>query len=106
MQKKHVGNPTERKDPKGSSSGGADVEFPTLKTRSWPRLGEPVSHGDAIAAIRLGNAQILARYLRESSEQPHYYLVTRLLADLLDPASAFKSHDDSPANALWELMDG
>jgi hypothetical protein len=86
-----------------SSSGGPYVVFPTLESRSWPRCGEPVSYDDAIAAIALGNGPILARFLRESYRLPDYNLITRKVADLLDPGSAIKSNDRSPASALANL---
>src|SRR5271165_5454475 len=106
MQQK-PGSPREQQDPNGPSGEGAPyVVFPTLNTYPWPSLGQSVSQRDAIAAMALGNAQILARYLRECSEQPHYRVVIREIADLLDPASAFKNDNPSSAAILGDLMLG
>lgn len=86
MQQKVVGRTKEQHDPTGLSEGGPYVVFPTLDTYSWPSLGRSVSLKDAVAAMALGNAQILARYLRES-EQPHRAVILTL-ATLLDSSPA------------------
>jgi hypothetical protein len=63
---------------------------------------------DGFAALALGNSKILARYLRESSNQPHYTLLTKLLADVLDRSSAVllgrsSTFNQSSASALADL---
>jgi hypothetical protein len=103
---KRVASKRERKLPDKSSPEGVYVAIPTLESYPWPSLSEPVSLKDAIAALTLGNAKIIARYLREPED--HYFLpvVTCALAELLDPSSGLEGQDESPSEALFGALGG
>jgi hypothetical protein len=96
----------QRKLPDKSCPEGVYVAIPTLESYPWPSLSEPVSVKDAIAALILGNAKILARYLREPDDLRYYRAVTNVLAELLDPSSALKIQHESPTDALFGALGG
>jgi hypothetical protein len=103
---KRVASKRERKLRDKSSPEGIYVEIPTLESYPWPSLSEPVSLKDAHAALNLGNAKILARYLREPKDPYYLPVVTYALAELLDPSSGLKGQDESPNDALFGALGG
>jgi hypothetical protein len=103
---KRVASKRVRKLPDKSSPKGCYVAIPTLESYPWPSLSEPVSLKDAIAALTLGNAKIIARYLREPKDRYFLPVVLCALAELLDPSSALKGQDESPTSALFGALGG
>jgi hypothetical protein len=89
-----------------SSPDGVYVEIPTLESYPWPSLSEPVSLKDAVAALNLGNAKIIARYLREPKDDYFLPVVTRALAELFDPSSRLEGQDETPTEALFGALGG
>jgi hypothetical protein len=63
------------------------IESPTVYTYPWPSADEPVSIDDAMAAMSLGHAPTIARYLRKGDEDDGGIspLVPLIIAELLDP---------------------
>jgi hypothetical protein len=98
---KRVASKRERKLSDKSSPEGVYVAIPTLESYPWPSLSEPVSLRDAVAALTLGNAKILARYLREPEDLYYLSVVTYALAELLDPSPDLKGQDESPTSTSF-----
>jgi hypothetical protein len=65
---------------------GSYIEFPSSESYCWPGSETPVSLRDAFAAVVLGNARILARYLRQLGQPDP--IIIRAIADLLDPSAS------------------
>jgi hypothetical protein len=86
MRQTRIRNTKKQQEQSRPPKEGAYIEFPTLRTYRWPGSDTLVSLADAFAAIVLGNAEILARYLRQPGRPDT--IIIHALADLLDPSSS------------------
>jgi hypothetical protein len=63
------------------------IKSRTVNTYPWPRSDTPVSIGDAMAAVTLGHAPTLARYLRQVGYHGEEIcpLIPIMMSEQLDP---------------------